>query len=193
MILFGTQYSKQALQDFALIKKVCKGDNESFAELVTRYERKVRTLGFSFFKNDSDAADFVQDVFIKAFTKLSSFRQESQFSTWLMRIAYNLAINAKNRRKEYATLSENIEILDNDYSPEEKQLRNLTAQSIRDAIKELPQHFALCLDLYFFYDFSHNEISVITGLPINTIKSHIFRAKKELKNKLEKVIETEVI
>ncbi len=154
---------------------------------MTRYERKIRPLGFSFFKNDTDAADFVQDVFIKAFTNLSSFRQESQFSTWLMRIAYNVAINAKNRRKEYATLSENIEILDNDYSPEEKQLRELTAHSIRTAITELPEQFALCLDLYFFYDFSHSEISVITGFPINTIKSHIFRAKKELRKKLETV------
>ncbi len=188
MNFFWQPYSKNALQDFELVKKVCKGDSSSFAVLVEKYDKKLRALGYSFFKNETDVADFVQDVFIKVFTNISSFRKESQFSTWLMRIAYNTAVNSKNRRKEYATLSENIEILDNDYNPEEKQLRELTAESIRTALKELPQQYALCLDLYFFYDFSHSEISVITGFPISTIKSNIFRAKKQLRQKLENLI-----
>ncbi len=191
MNFFWQPYSKEALQDFELVKRVCKGDSSAFAMLVENYEKKVRALGYSFFKNETDAADFVQDVFLKVYTSISSFRKESQFSTWLMRIAYNTAINAKNRRKEYVTLSENAEILDTDYSPEERQLRELTAEAIRDALKELPKQFALCLDLYFFYDFSHSEISVITGLPINTIKSNIFRAKKQLKLKLEDFISDE--
>ncbi len=191
MIFFRQQYSKEALQDFELVKRVCKGDSSAFAMLVEIYEKKIRALGYSFFKNESDTADFVQDVFLKVYTNISNFRKESQFSTWLMRIAYNTAINAKNRRKEYVTLSENTEILDNDYSVEEKQLRMLTAEAIREALKELPKQFALCLDLYFFYDFSHNEISVITGLPVNTIKSNIFRAKKQLKQKLEDFISDE--
>ncbi len=188
MNLFWKQYSKSALQDFELVKRVCKGDSSAFAILVETYEKKVRALGYSFFKNETDAADFVQDVFLKVFTNINSFRKESQFSTWLMRIAYNTAINAKNRRREYITLSEQSAILDNDYSVEEKQLRELTAEAIREALKELPKHYALCLDLYFFYDFSHSEISVITGLPINTIKSNIFRAKKQLKQKLDDFI-----
>ncbi len=188
MNLFWKQYSKAALQDFELVKRVCKGDSSAFAILVETYEKKVRALGYSFFKNETDAADFVQDVFLKVFTNINSFRKESQFSTWLMRIAYNTAINAKNRRREYITLSEQAAILDNDYSVEEKQLRELTAEAIREALKELPKHYALCLDLYFFYDFSHSEISVITGLPINTIKSNIFRAKKQLKQKLDDFI-----
>ncbi len=190
MKFFRPPYSKVALQDFELVKRVCKGDSLAFASLVEKYEKKVRALGYSFFKNETDTADFLQDVFLKVYTNISSFRKESQFSTWLMRIAYNTAINAKNRRKEYVTLSENAEILDNDYSVEEKQLRELTAESIREALKELPKQFALCLDLYFFYDFSHSEISIITGLPVNTIKSNIFRAKKQLKQKLEEYIFT---
>ncbi len=191
MNLFWKPYSKQALQDFELVKRVCKGDASAFAILVETYEKKVRALGYSFFKNESDAADFVQDVFLKVFSNINTFRKESQFSTWLMRIAYNTAVNAKNRRKEYITLSENATILDNDYSVEEKQLRELTAEAIRDALKELPKKYASCLDLYFFYDFSHSEISVITGLPVNTIKSNIFRAKKQLKEKLEDFISIE--
>ena len=58
-----------------------------------------------FFKNEVDTDDFVQEVFIKVYTKLSTFRGDSLFSTWLMRIAYNTAVNSVNRRKEYASLS----------------------------------------------------------------------------------------
>ena len=65
------------------------------------------------------------------------------------------------------------------------QIRKVTGQAIREAIKELPEQYAICLDMYFFYDVPHAEISNITGLPVNTIKSHIFRAKKILKEKLE--------
>ncbi len=191
MTFFWQHYPKAALQDFELVKRISKGDSQAFTILVEKYEKKVRALGYSFFKNDTDSADFVQDVFLKVYTNISTFRKESQFSTWLMRIAYNTAVNAKNRRKEYVTLSEHAEILDNDYSVEEKQLRELTAEAIREALKELPKQFALCLDLYFFYDFSHSEISVITGLPVNTIKSNIFRAKKQLKQKLEDFISDE--
>lgn len=181
-------YPQTTQRDFSLIQEVCNGNTAAFAHLVALYEKKIRSLGFGFFHNTADTDDFVQDVFIKIYTSLGTFRGESQFSTWLMRVAYNTAVNSIHRRKEYAPLSENIEILDTDYGPEEKQLRAVTAEAIRDAMKELPKQFAICLDLYFFYDFPHNEISVITGWPVNTIKSHIFRAKKQLKQKLESFI-----
>ena len=189
MKFFWQSVPKSAQEDFELVKKICKGDEYAFRYLVEKYEKKVKILGYSFFKNETDTADFVQDVFLKVFTNIETFRKESQFSTWLMRIAYNTAVNTKNRRKEYATLSENIELLDNDYTPEEQQLRKLTSEAIRESLKDLPAGYALCLDLFFFYDFSHNEISVITGLPVNTIKSNIFRAKNLLRKKIEDIIE----
>lgn len=175
-------------RDFSLVKRVIKGDNTAFAQLISLYERRVRAMGYSFFKNSADTDDFVQDVFLKVYTKLSSFRGDSQFSTWLIRVAYNTAVNSKKRRKEYASLSENFELLDLDYGPEETQLRKITADAVRSAINELPENYNICLDMYFFYDFAYNEISVITGLPVNTIKSNVFRAKKILKTKLEDFI-----
>ena len=80
------------LQDFILVKKACSGNTEAFKTLVTLYGTKVRSLGKSFFRNVHDTEDFVQDVFIKAYTNLHSFRFEARFSTWLMRIAYNLSL-----------------------------------------------------------------------------------------------------
>ncbi len=176
-------------RDASLIKTSLAGDSKSFARLMSFYKRRIHAIGISFFKNETDAEDFMQEVFIKVYTKLETFRGESSFSTWITAIAYTTAINAKNRRKEYLPLANEEEIKDLDYSPEKKEIRRITAMSIREAIKELPETAAQCIELYFFYEQSHAEISRITGLPINTIKSHIFRAKKILKEKLRSFYE----
>ncbi|WP_318664320.1 RNA polymerase sigma factor [Treponema sp.] len=152
---------------------------------MTLYKKRVMALGMSFFRNSSDTEDFVQEVFLKAYTKLETFRGESMFSTWLTRIAYNTALNSINRRNEYVPLSDDSLLEDPSDTPEEAQIRRITAEAIREAVTELPEQYGICLDMYFFYDISHAEISKITGLPVNTIKSHIFRAKKILKDKLE--------
>lgn len=175
-------------RDKILVTATCDGDTQSFAKLVGFYRRKVHALGFSFFHNETDTEDFVQEVFIKVYTSLKTFRGESLFSTWLMRIAYNLAVNSVKRRKEYVPLNDEIEILDTDFGPEDSQLRKLTAESVREAINELPERYGLCLDMYFFYDMPYNEISEVTELPVNTIKSHIFRAKKILRDKLAEIL-----
>lgn len=171
-------------RDESLIKAACAGDSASFAKLISLYQKKVRALGLGFFKNQTDTDDFVQDVFLKVYTNLSSFRGESMFSTWLLRIAYNTAVNSVKRRKEYVSLSEDFELHDNDLGPEEKQIRDVTAQAVREALQELPEKYASCLDLYFFHDMPYSDISETADLPVNTIKSHIFRAKKMLRDKL---------
>lgn len=171
-------------RDSELVKSVLAGDSKAFARLMSLYKNRVVAIGMGFFKNTSDTEDFVQEVFIKAYTKLNTFRGEALFSTWLTRIAYNIAFNSINRRDEYALLSEQTLLEDPSDTPEEAQIRKITCESIREAVKELPEQYGVCLDMYFFYDIPHAEISEITGFPINTIKSHIFRAKKILRDKL---------
>ena len=172
-------------RDNSLIKTALEGDEKSFARLISYYKKRIFALGMSFFKNQTDSEDFVQDVFIKIYTNLKNFQGKSSFSTWLTSIAYNTAVNAKNRRKEFLPLSNEESILDKDYSPEKKEIRRITAAAVNEAVRELPENYAICIELYFYYDNSHAEISKITGIPVNTIKSHIFRAKKILKEKLE--------
>ena len=169
-----------------LVRSATGGNSQAFAELVKRYHRRVSALGMSFFKNSADTEDFVQDVFIKVYTKLKDFRGESRFSTWLLRIGYTTAINSIKRRKEYLPLGDETLVWDQDYTPEEMQMRRLTIETVRESITELPERFAVCLDMYFFYDMAYGDICEVTGLPLNTVKSHIFRAKKMLKEKLEK-------
>lgn len=178
-------------RDKALIRLACTGDHLAFEKLIRLHENRVRRLGLSFFKNEIDTDDFVQEVFIKVYKNLASFKGESLFSTWLMRVAYNTAINSIKRRKEYLSLSDEIEIEDKDYGPEEQEFRSQTKQAIQEAMKELPERYASCLDLYFFYDMSHKDISLVLDIPVNTIKSHIFRAKKILRKSLEAYIKKE--
>ncbi len=171
-------------RDSRLINKILSGNTDAFAELMSLYKNRVAALGMSFFKNDSDTEDFVQDVFLKAFTKLESFRGESLFSTWLTRLAYNTAVNSVNRRAEYVSIADETILPDNAFTPEEKKLRELTTEAVRETVKELPEKYKVCIDLYFFYDNTYAEISKVTGLPENTVKSHIFRAKKILREKI---------
>ena len=171
-------------RDSKLVREVLSGNTSAFAELMSLYKKRVDALGMSFFKNPADTEDFAQDVFLKAYTKLDSFRGESLFSTWLTRMAYNTAINAVNRRAEYVSIADESLLPDNGLTPEEKELRTLTMEAVRESLKELPEKYKIVLDLYFFYDNSYSEISEITSLAENTVKSHIFRAKKLLREKI---------
>lgn len=171
-------------RDFSLIKASLKGNSASFAKLMSFYKRRVFYLGKSFFHNDDDCEDFVQDVFLKVWTNLKSFKGDSQFSTWLTKVAWTTAVNSVNRRKEYLPLSDEASVLDTDKTPEEHQIRAVTKEAMQQAIKELPEKYAICIEMYFYYDISYQDISEITAFPVNTVKSNIFRAKKILKEKL---------
>jgi RNA polymerase sigma-70 factor (ECF subfamily) len=175
--------SAAEIDDRYIVERVVAGEAELFRVLVERHQRAVYGLGFSFFRNAEDAADFTQDVFLKAFRSLASFQGRARFSTWLYRIAYNAAINSVKRRKEYLSLAEDHEVPDLD-GPERQTLRSFACDAVREAIKELPERYRLCVDLYFFYDRSYPEIEAVTGFPVNTIKSHVFRAKKLLRERL---------
>jgi len=171
-------------EDSLLCAKILAGDTDSFTRLAGKYRKRVLSLGYSFFRNSDDAEDFLQDVLVKVYVSLASFRGESRFSTWLMRVAYNTAINSVKRRREYVSLAEDFDIPDTSDNPEEEHLRRCSLKAIRSAVEVLPERFRVCVDLFFFYDMPYADISDVTGLPINTIKSHVFRAKKLLKDRL---------
>lgn len=172
-------------KDNFLVQKTLEGKKEAFAELMTLHQRRVEIMGYSFFHNKADVDDFVQDVFIKVFNNLSSFRHESKFSTWLTRIAYTTAVNTKKRTRENEDISDESQIESAYLSPEEQEIKRITAKAVKQAMENLPQQYYSCLNLYFFQDMSYNEIAEITDIPVNTIKSHIFRAKKILQQKLK--------
>ncbi|MDR2069059.1 MAG: sigma-70 family RNA polymerase sigma factor [Spirochaetaceae bacterium] len=169
--------------DQRIVTGIVAGQKDLFRVLVHRHEQAVYGMGLSFFRNAEDAADFTQEVFLKAYHSLPKFEGRSRFSTWLYKIAYNTALNGVSRRKEYHSLGEE-ELVPDRNTPEQALLRAAAREAVVDAVRELPDKYRICVDLFFFYDRSYQEIELITGHPVNTIKSHVFRAKKLLREKL---------
>jgi RNA polymerase sigma-70 factor (ECF subfamily) len=177
--------------DRFIVDQIVSGRKELFRVLAQRYERAVYAMGLSFFRNAEDAADFVQEVFLKSFRGLSGFEGRSRFSTWLYRIAYNTAVNSLRSRKNYGegqVQQLGQETTDGE-TPERLSIRSAVAEAVREAVRDLSEERRICVDLFFFYDQTYQEIETITGFPINTIKSHVFRAKKLLREKLAEIAE----
>ncbi|MDR1618675.1 MAG: sigma-70 family RNA polymerase sigma factor [Treponema sp.] len=173
------------VDDRLIIGQVVSGNKDLFGLLVKRHEQAVYGMGLSFFRNRDDAADFTQEVFLKVYRSLSRFEGRSRFSTWLYRIAYNAAVNGVTRRREYRSLAEDEGTVEEEPEPERELLRGAAREAVLAAVSALPDRYRICVDLFFFYDRSYQEIEAITGFPVNTIKSHVFRAKKLLREKLE--------
>jgi RNA polymerase sigma-70 factor (ECF subfamily) len=132
--------------------------------------------------------DISQEVFIKVFHHLPAFRFESKLSTWIARIAYHTAVNQldkQKRRRGDRDLS-GLENADpgSDGPAEMLDKKDISA-GLQRLIKQLPEQYRLVLTLYHFNEFSYEEIVQITGLPEGTVKTHLFRARKMLKEKLE--------
>ncbi|MCL2806322.1 MAG: sigma-70 family RNA polymerase sigma factor [Treponema sp.] len=179
------------LNDQLIVSQIVSGQKDLFRLLVRQHEKADYGMGLSFFRNPEDAGDFTQEVFLKAYRSLSRFEGRSRFSTWLYKIAYNTALNEVNRRKEYHSLAEedSQKLVNSTETPERIALRNAAKSAVHAALKELPERFRICVDLFYFYDRSHQEIEAITGIPVNTIKSHVFRSKIILREKLESFTE----
>jgi RNA polymerase sigma-70 factor (ECF subfamily) len=177
--------------DQFIVDQIVSGRKELFRILAQRYERAVYGMGLSFFRNVEDAADFVQEVFLKSFRSLAGFQGRSRFSTWLYRIAYNTAINSLRRQREHSAPPDYI--LDREEAdgetPERLSIRAAVAAAVREAVQDLSAERRVCVDLFFFYDQTYQEIEAITGFPVNTIKSHVFRAKKLLRERLADLAE----
>ena len=177
--------------DQLIVSQIAAGQKDLFRLLVRQHEKAVYGMGLNFLRNPEDASDFTQEVFLKAYRSLSGFEGRSCFSTWLYKIAYNTAINEVNRRKEYHSLAEEDadKFAISGDTPERAALRSAAKEAVQAAVKELPERFRVCVDLFFFYDRSFKEIEAITGIPVNTIKSHVHRAKIILREKLELLAE----
>ena len=142
-------------------------------------------MGKKFFSNPADAEDFSQEVFIRAYERLASYKGKGPFAGWLYRLAFNLGINKYHITKRTLFESElPEETASLSYQPEQKVMDTLYKEKVREELKKLSSGYQLVLNLHFFEGFTYPEISQITGFPVGTIKSHIFRGKKLLKERL---------
>ncbi|MFO8044172.1 MAG: sigma-70 family RNA polymerase sigma factor [Alkalispirochaeta sp.] len=176
-VTFGT--GERSSDDAGIVRAVLAGDCNEFQTLVARYQSGVAALGARILHSPSDLADYVQDVFLKAFVHLGQFSGAGRFYSWLTRIAYTTALNRLNRAlPEVSVDPTTIDELwagDAVESPQRLALRSLLAETVAQAVRDLPQHYSRAVELFFLSDLRYREIAEITGLPVNTIKSHVHR------------------
>lgn len=173
--------------DKFLVKEAIQGNSVAFSQMIFLYKKRIIAVGRRFFSNQNDIDDFLQEVFIKIYENLKSYKGNSRFSTWITRIAYNTAINFKTRTKINENLSEETEskLYSHYDSPEDEEIKKVTKLAIKSAVENLPEKYEKCIEFYFYNNMTYEEISNITQIPVNTVKTYVFRAKKELYKKLK--------
>jgi RNA polymerase sigma-70 factor (ECF subfamily) len=181
---------EREIPDETIVLLILEGQIELFRDIVDRYQGQIFRMGMYFFRNSEDASDFLQEVFIQVYTKLDTYKQLSPFKFWILKIAYNLGISKTRISKPSVSLNESLleESVACNESPESSLEISETQAIINKAINELPEKYRICIEMYFYEDLKYAEISQITGFPINTVKSHVFRAKQLLRDSLKKTI-----
>lgn len=172
-----------SLTDQALIARVLvTKDQHAFSQLVLRYQSQVRTWARRLCNGDVHAADdLAQETFIKAYRALGSFRAEAKFSTWLYRIAFNVAANRwRGKKIEWCELDDNEDI-----AAETCELNHFSlVRDLTGAMEKLSLGQQLALRLCYEDGFSHEEAASIMAVPLGTIKTHIARGKLKLQQLL---------
>jgi RNA polymerase sigma-70 factor (ECF subfamily) len=188
------------LSDKEIVERFNSGDNSVFSVLVDRYLNKAYQIAYGILGNKQDAEEVSQDVFVRIYKALTKFRGDAEFSTWMYRIAVNLAKN-KYRWNKSRGSKKNISIqasLGNDEGsfsledrisdesplPYEKVELSEFEQNIMDEIEELPELYREALILRNVEEMSYEDIAKVLGCKLGTIKSRIARARDELRSRL---------
>ena len=172
--------------DNELVLRVGAGDHEAFRTIVERHQARIFYLGLQFLRSMEDAQDYAQEVFLRAYRKIDSFSGQVPFSAWLYRLAFNLAVNGYHvsRRRLAEASCDDLSIPAREPTPETRLLEAETIDEVRRVLARLPEAYNIVIRMHYFDGMSYPEISRATGLPVNTIKSHVFRAKRILRKHL---------
>ena len=180
--------------DHHLVLRVQKGDKRAFDLLVLKYQYKLQAIVGRFIRDADEVADVTQEAFIKAYKALPKFRGESQFYTWLYRIAINTAKNhlvSKSRRPantdidiEDAEQFANNDKLIDEASPESSLMTDELSAIIKNSLRALPEDLRTALTLREFEGMSYEDIAAVMDCPVGTVRSRIFRAREFLDERI---------
>jgi len=174
--------STNRLSDKQLVERVLQGDHHAFGLIVKNTERLVGQIVGRMVSHAEDRKDIIQDIYLKTFKHLSGFRHAAKLSTWIGNIAYNTCINFLERRRLYVVGNEGLpEAPADDYGTEELIEGRQLAAIIAAGIEKLSPLYKTLLVLFHQEGLSYADIGQITSLPEGTIKSYLFRARKQLK------------
>ena len=187
--------------DLDLVKRVQRGDKTAFDVLVLKYQHRIGAVIGRFVPDYAESQDIAQESFIRAYRAIGNFRGDSQFYTWLYRIAVNTAKNhlvANNRRPptedvdvgDAEQFDSGIRLRDND-TPERELMRQQLEQTVMRAVEALPEELRVAITLREVEGLSYEEIAQRMDCPIGTVRSRIFRAREAIDLELQPLMDDE--
>jgi RNA polymerase sigma-70 factor (ECF subfamily) len=188
--------------DAALMLRVKRGDRAAFAELVDKYKQPVMNFIFRSLRDEAEAEDLAQNVFLQVYKSRARYKQTAKFSTWLFTIARNLCLNELRRRSRHP--AESLEETHAEYEDQparqfedksqiaapDEVLHGELAEKIDEALSELPENQRSAILLCRQDDLSYEEIARVLRCSLSATKSLIHRGREALKEKLKPYLKT---
>lgn len=183
----ATEFPNQA--DIILcLEKMITGDQVAFEQILLIFEKPIFNHLLRLTKNSHDASDLLQETFIKVYSNRSQIDTTNNFKNWIYKIATNVAYDFFRKKKRENLVSIDDEALSETIAPElsyDRLESEITVIDLENSLREIQPHYKNVLLLYYREGFSYEELSVITELPLNTIKTHLRRARQELRELLK--------
>ena len=181
----GNHVMSQA-DDRALVEACLAGDKSAFDVLVERHRKQVYQVCYRFTGNHEDASDLAQDVFVRAYRALRTFKGHSAFSTWLYRVAVNAGLNHVAVKRPVLEAIGTREHEDTQAErPDRAVLRQERAATVRAAIARLPRKQRATMILRMYHELPHEQIAAILGSSVGAVKANFFHALANLKRILQ--------
>jgi len=179
--------------DADLIRASRQGNKTAFGQLVLKYQDRLFNAVAYLAGNRQEAEDVVQEAFVQAYVKLPSFGGESQFFTWLYRIAFNSAVSRRRKKREVASVDTAREVkgeepLDTSEGVGDRMLREERATCIRAALASLSEEHRAILVLREMEGYDYDGIAEILDLPVGTVRSRLHRARLQMRELLEQTM-----
>lgn len=185
----------QEQQDADIIQRVLQGDRSAYALLVDRHRHLVYTLALRMLNNAEDAEEAAQDVFIKAYHALRAYNGKSKFSTWLYTITRNTCISRSRSNKQVVMPQEEDKLAGlagHDETHNQQQEQQTRKKILAHAINMLAADEAEIITLYYIHEQTVDELSKILGLGVSNVKVKLYRARKKLKEILDRHYKNEL-
>jgi RNA polymerase sigma factor (sigma-70 family) len=185
----GGEESQQQ-SDAELVERVQKGETRCFAELLSRHQDQVFSLALRFVRGERDAEDISQEAFLRAYRGLEEFRRDSKFSTWLYRITWNLCADwlRRNRKPGRTTMAidDASDLPDGRVELEQRLLAEEEKEKVRLALDGLDDKYRAVLVLHYYQRMSYDQVAAVLEVPMKTVETRLYRARKLLRESLQR-------